>query len=161
MTKKLVFANLIGNDFNNLPFDINNYPDSVEFQKFYGLSRTDKVTTQFEYSLAKLLKKGLNILKSDLNRASLDPNFRKVFTRTVVTRYRLCNYRKFSNGQKLFEKQCRNVLPTWLAIMLFDEDVVCIAYFTSIYGSPVLSHQLYISDIKRFMRKNKLEEIFP
>ena len=160
MTKKLVFANLIGNDFNDFQFDTHKSLGSVELQQMYGIPRTDKVTTQLEYSLVERIKNDLNILKADLYRATIDPDFRKEFTKIADTKYSLRKHSKFSNGQKLIEKQCNEVQLTWLAVMIFEREWVYINYFSSINGIPILSHRLKISDIRKWMRQVKLTEIF-
>ncbi len=159
MKKKLVFANLIGNDFNEFQFDTNKSVGSVELQQIYGIPRTDKVATPLEKYLAKRLKKDLNTLKVDFYRATIDSEFRKEFTKIADTKYSLRKYSKFSNGQKLIEKQCKEVQLTWLAVMLFDEYTVHVAYFSSVNGTPILSHTLKISDIQQLMRQDKLTEI--
>ncbi len=160
MTKKLVFANLISTDFNDFQFDTNKSVGSVELQQIYGVPRTDKVTTPLEVYLAKRLRKDLNSLKADLIHAIADSKFRKEFTSIADTKYRLRSYNKFSNGQKLIHRQFNAVRSIVLAAIIFDEDWVYIDYFSSINGIPILYHALKISEIKQWMRKDKVKDIF-
>lgn len=160
MTKKLVFANLVGDDFNDLKFDLNQSMGSSELQKVFGVPKVEKITSPFEYSLVKRLKKDLHNLKLELCIATIDPHLIKNIADRANKKFRLTKYSKFSYGQKLIISQYQVVRSAWFVGIVFDRHKVTVNYFNGKSGSSVLFHEFNISEIKQSMRKEKLNEIY-
>lgn len=160
MTKKLVIANLVSDDFNDLGFDLNQSMGSSELQKAFGVPKVEKITSPFEYSLIKRLKKDLHNLKLELCIATIDHRLTKTIVDRANKKFRLTKYIKFSSGQKLIISQYEVVRSAWFVGILFDKHKVTANYYDGKSRYPVLFHEFNNSEIKQSMRKEKLNEIY-
>lgn len=160
MTKKLVIANLVSDNCNDLGFDLNKSMGSSELQKVFGVPQAEKITSPFEYSLVKRLKKDLDNLKLKLFIATVDHRLIKTIVDSANEKFKLFQYKKFSSGQKLIKSQYQLVQSAWFVGILFDHHKVTVYYFNGESSYPVLFHESNNSEIKQSMRKEKLNEIY-